>query len=81
MNAQIFFKEFDLKAKSLTDTITKVDQLSKLVTGGEVTLKNLQKSSGHNSGEQGTLWVIHYPESYICNQNCLRPYHIDFYEG
>ena len=54
INACNIMREFDLKATSATDTVAKIDQLSKLVTGGGVTLKDLfmAKSLIDNIGVQ-----------------------------
>ena len=41
MNAHDILNDFDLKATSTTDTISKIDWLFKLVTVVGVTLKNL----------------------------------------
>ena len=59
MNMCDILSEFDLKATSTTDTIAKINRLSKLVTRGGVTLKDLfmAKSLMDNIGEHGTLWV------------------------
>ena len=44
MNADDILSEFDLKATSATNTIAKINQLSKLVSGGGGTLKDLFKA-------------------------------------
>ena len=54
MNSHDILNDFDLKATSTTDTISKIDWLFKLVTVVGVTLKNLFLASLDSIGEQGT---------------------------
>ena len=55
MNARDIFNDFNLKATSAAKNIAKIDWLSKLDTGGRVTLKDLfmAKSLMDNIGEHG----------------------------
>ena len=78
MNADDILSEFDLKATSATNTIAKINQLSKLVSGGGVTLKDLfkAKSLTDNIGERGTLRVIQTMSSFDTLNEISR--HVEF---
>ena len=66
MNARDILNDFDLKATSTAKTIAKIDWLSKLDTGGGVTLKLTHGLRSHAKGRKPLeAWGQHGHSVYL----------------